>query len=667
MKKSTAMTWIAGTLAGLAAAVAGNPLDLAADPRGQAALAYVEALRSGGELQGAISAETGNERRKDIAGQWTQLRGLLADCGPLQVVAVSGDEQLAGVLVGAKQTAEPREVAMIGVALVQRNGVWRAAPLPGIFANVGLPLDAELRGRAAKLESWLAEQQVRRLETLQEAAAEEFSAAMERAVGRDILLESPAKEIMERFLAAAEKRDLAGVMALCGGLQTPRPDDWDERLRTVARCLRDAEKPGKASAWSLLAHPEIVRLIFVEKDLPPYFGVGCYDPHRNHRGGMISEMFFQLEKVDGLWRINLPDELMAAAPLAEGEEGGQAIWIGRGEEEDMAEWLPEAFERLNEPLFFDDPAALAAALVGALDAGKFPEVMRMLGRTSLAPGERRAEYLALAALWRQLRPLGEATLTQVAQVSAHGPAAAISLRGFSAARTEEVALVEVLGIQSEKGWCLAIPGVSPILGEKLSGAVKQLGSEESERRKQLRAHGRDALLGAASPLTELPGAGVDEELAKTTVKAWRDAASASKLSEMLKHCAWLSAPGESLAILRTLASEAIAAAGSAAHTEFLATHRDGPWTLVSACVRRGPVTTFPAYVVVAAPAGPRVLLTVDLESPGDRRAEFLNQTQWVRLAKVLPENQVASLRALFAKHLEFCSPHRAGKSAGAQK
>jgi hypothetical protein len=655
MKLWTAMMWMAGTVAGMAAGGA-NPVDLAKDPRGQAALAYVEALRSGGELQGGISAETEKERRKDIASQWVLLRGLLADSGALQVEALGGDEQLAGVLVRAKRADQPTEVTMVAVALVQRNGGWQAAPLPGIFANAGLPFDADLRARAKKLEVWLAEQQVQRLDALQQAAAAEFTAAMERTVGRDILLESPAKEILQRFLEAAEKRDFAALMALCGGLQSPRPDDWDERLRSVTRCLRDADKPGKASAWTLLAQPEIVRLIFVEKDLPPYFGIGFYDPHRNQRGGMISEMFFQLDKVNGLWRVNLPDELMTAAPLAEGEEGGQAIWIGRGEDEEMPDWFSEAFERLNEPLFFKDPAALAEAVVQALEGGKFAELMRMLGREVPIPGERRAEYIALARFWQQLRPLGEAVLTEVAQVTPSGPVAAISFRGFSAARTEDLAIVEVLAVQSEKGWTLAVPGISPITGEKPAAAAKQLANDEPERRKQLTARGRDALLGSASPLTEVAAAAVDEALAMATVQAWRDAASAGALGEMLKRSSWLAGPGEQLAILRSLGSEAIAAAQSASHGEILATHRDGPWALVSMRVQRGSTVSFPAYVVVATPAGPRVLLTVDLESPVTRMAEFLNQAQWARLAKLLPESQLTSLRGLFAKHVEVCAP-----------
>lgn len=631
-------------------------VDLASDPRGLAAVAYVEAVRSGRDLQGTISAETEKERRKDIASQWAQLRDQLADAGLLQVEAVAGDNQVAGVLVRANRAGLPTEVAMVPVALVERDGGWHPAPLPGIFANAGLPFDADLRARAAKLETWLAEQQDQRLDAMHQAAATEFTGAMERAVARDILLKSPAKEIMQRFLEAAEKRDFAALMALCGGLQTPRPDDWDERLQSVARCLRDADKPGKASAWSLLTHPEIVRLMFVEKELPPYFGIGFYDPQHNQRGGMINEMFFELEKVGGLWRLNLPDELMTETPLVEGEEGGQGIWIGRGEEDEMPEWFPAAFERLNEPLLFKDPAALAEALVAALDGGKFPEVMRMLGRTTLGPGERRAEYLALARFWQQLRPLGEVALTQVAQITPAGPVAAISFRGFSAARTEDLALVEVLALQTPAGWSLAVAGISPIVGEKESAAVKQLAKDAHERRKLLTASGRDALLATANPITEVADAGVDEEVAKATVQAWRDAASNGKVDEMLKHSTWLVAPGEPLTILRSLGSEAITAAGSASHTKLLAVHRIGPWNLVSVSVQNGASTRFPAYVVVATPAGPRVLISVDLESPVNRMAEFVNQAQWARLAKLLPDGQLASLRELFGKHVELCKP-----------
>jgi hypothetical protein len=666
MKMWTAMMWIAGTLAGMAAG-APNPVELAKDPRGQAAAAYVEALRSGRDLQGAISAETQKERRKDIANQWAMLRGSLANSGTLQIEVIGGDEQLAGVLVRANRPDLPTEVAMVAVCLVQRDGSWHAAPLPGIFANSGLPFDADLRGRAAKLEAWLAEQQVQRLDAIQQTATAEFTRAMERTVSRDILLKSPAKVIMQRFLDAAEKRDFAAIMALCGGLQTPRPDDWDERLQTVARCLQNAHKPGKASAWSLLVHPEIVRLMFVEKDTPPYFGIGFYDPHHNKRGGMINELFFELEKVDGLWRLNLPEELMTAEPLVEGEEGGQAIWIGRGEEEEMPEWFPEAFERLNEPLVFKDPAALAEALLAALEEGKFPQVMRMLSRSALPPNERRAEYLALARFWQQLRPLGEMVLTQVAQITPPGPAAIISFRGFSAARTEEMALVEVLAVQGDTGWSLAVAGISPSAGDKVAAAVKQLLKDEPERRKQLSSKARDALLATANPIAAVPAAGVDEELAKATVQAWRDAASAGKIKEMLNGSTWLVAPGEPLAILRSLGSEAIAAAGTAAQTELLAAHRAGPWTMVSVSVQGGAAASFPAYVVVATPAGPRILLTVDLESPANRMAEFVNQAQWARLAKLLPESQLATLRALFAKHVELCTPLATAKPAAIQE
>jgi hypothetical protein len=397
----------------------------------------------------------------------------------------------------------------------------------------------------------------------------------------------------------------------------------------------------------------VVRVVFVEKETPPYFGIGFYDPHHHQRGGMITELFFQLEKSeDGLWRVDLPEELKTSAAVVEGEDGGAGMWIGRGEGEEMPDWFAAAFERLNEPLVFNDPESLGAAMVGAMEDDRFSEVLRMVARGGAEASLRRPEYHALGQTWRDLRPLGEATVIQLAGVSVDGPVAAITLRGFSAARTDELALREVIALKTGAGWALISAAAVAHVGPPATEGLKRLADSQAERLRVQTQQGREALLAAACPLAAMAPEGVDEAAALATVRAWRDAAAAGNLGVMLSQSAWLTGDGEPLAVLRRLGSETVGFSGAALRSDLLAAHREGPWTVVSARVERAGETTFPGIVVVATAAGPRVLLTVDLMFPGTRMCEFVNQTQWVRLAKLLPGEQLASLRRGFDRHAE---------------
>lgn len=656
MKPLAAIIWMLGILAGSALAA-----DLPeADGRGAAAIAYVEALRSGRAATAcSISNETGPRRREDIQTQWRSMQNLLDGSGGLHVEAVRGDSELAAVLVRADPGEIPTEVAVVPVALVHRQDGWHAAPLPGLFANAGLAYDDGLRARASQLETWLAEEHLQRAEAAEQHAAARFDAAMQQAVKRESLRGVAAAAVMRKFLEVAERRDFPAIMAITGGLHSARPDGWDEQLRVIARSLREVDMPGKASAWGLLTHPEIVRVFFVEKDVPPYFGIGFYDPYHSVRGGLINEMFFELEKIDDVWRINLPQELRAPTPMVEGEENGVALWIGRGAEEEIPEWLPKAFERSNPALGFDDPKALATALVAAIEANRFPEVLRMLVRE---PGGDRAErgqaYLELARFWQQVRPLGEPTLTQVLDVESAGDAAAISLRGFSAARSEDLVLCEIYAVNGPNGWALVAPG-SPPADEKLATAVQPLVAKEGERRKAHTLALREGLLASANPLDQIAAEAPDSAAASTAVERWRNAAAAGKLADLFASSAWLNRPGEPLAVLRTLGSEVTAAIGTPAHYDILAVHHDGPWALVSTRVVRGTETSYPAHVVVKTPAGARVLVSADLDLPLSRIDAFVNQTQWMRLEKLVTAEQLAGLRRAFAGHLATCVAHGA--------
>ena len=73
------------------------------------------------------------------------------------------------------------------------------------------------------------------------------------------------------------------------------------------------------------------------------------------------------------------------------------------------------------------------------------------------------------------------------------------------------------------------------------------------------------------------------------------------------------------------------------------------WTAVAAKTGPDDKPSFPLYPVLQTPAGPRLLLEIDLSASDQRSRDFLNKTSLERLRKSSPPAADA-LKKLFSEH-----------------
>lgn len=125
----------------------------------QVAKAYVTWLLEGNleelELHAQLSPWLLEKRKNEII-RHLETKGRFGFDGLVktQCLDIVEDEDLAMALVIAEHSEYIFLYKMYLVAMVHTQGAWKAAPLWGSFANVGLPYDKPLRERAKKLEQW---------------------------------------------------------------------------------------------------------------------------------------------------------------------------------------------------------------------------------------------------------------------------------------------------------------------------------------------------------------------------------------------------------------------------------------------------------------------------------------------------------------------------------
>ncbi len=117
-------------------------LAIADEPRGaeETALAFLKKA-SKNEIKvnedTAIAEGTTREKLKSIIDRLERLGKELGD-GKREVISSKVDGQLAGVIVAQYDEFDPVQVSMHAVALIQRDDIWLAAPVPASFENTGI-------------------------------------------------------------------------------------------------------------------------------------------------------------------------------------------------------------------------------------------------------------------------------------------------------------------------------------------------------------------------------------------------------------------------------------------------------------------------------------------------------------------------------------------------
>lgn len=592
----------------------------------------------------AISPDTGADELKSIRSRISHLRATLRP-DDLKAVADKEDGDLAAVLVSQITNFDADSVQIHAVGLVKSEGRWVPAPLPSSFNNTGLSLRPGFLKRMKSLEDWMLRTRSTQLVRLKDDAFSVLFDEMKKVKSPADLHQATPGNLAKDFLAALQAKDLPAVLAMLGGLETPRPADFDDAFPVLSRILQ--RKEITHPQWRLLAAPEAVRAIVMveENQSDALVSIVAMDPAGNFalrpRAKPVHLPFVKSKA--GSWRIDLPHELLAPQP--------RKISPGREEEDESfdAELIALLPGKLAETIKAKpEPTAQAAAqaVVSALQAPSFQEVCLHMN-----PGKQNAPALdamsRAAFLWQRVHQPQGPSSPILLEVHEEGDDACALIQMFSG-RDPGKAVIETLFLhRGSSGWLAnqAFSGAPALAHVDEGGAMgKWIGTAVKNREKDW----------SAGAIVRIGGIAADsapaEEDTRKVVEDWRSAIAAGDAARMLSLSACFDDDAGSALLLRN-ASYDLAARQPG---EILGVHRSGRWAAVSLRVpppaEDDSADLYPLIVVAATPAGPKVLPEIDLFDPLTRSREFLNRSVWDRVTARLPEGARAELESIYEKH-----------------
>jgi hypothetical protein len=632
-------------------ALAAAPARAAEDGPGDAALSFLRGLA---EEKGkrkmddtALAPDTPDQRRDQIAERLRRLgRGIRPD--DLRVIEQRTDGELAAVLVSQITDYDANSVQVHAVGLVRGGDRWRPAPLPSSFDATGLSFRPGFLPRAKKLEEWMLRARSEQLVRLRDDAFALLFDEMRKLRSPDELHEAAPEKLAVDFLAAARDRTLPAMFALLGGLENPRPSEWEEVFQTVSRVF--SRPVIRQPNWRLLAAPESLRVpVLTERDgEDALVSIVALDPAgdfgRRPQPRAVHLPFVRSD--DGLWRIHLPQELSEMEPPEHDEDDE----VDAGIVARFPEALREALPPLHEPT----PRAAATALLDALRAPTLEPLARRLDLT--AESSVALDTLGRAArLWQGFHRPGEIAAPLLLDLHESGDDACLLVQLLSAKTPEKPALEALFLKRGPAGW-LANPGLT---GAAALAHVKDpaLFGKWLEQARDARAKDwTEGLLVRLGGIAADSAPGTDE--ARRVVESWRASIVAGDAAGMLALSACFDDPEGTSRLLRNSGYEL----QTRQQGEILEVHRVGRWSAVSMRVPPAEgddsAAAYPLYVVAATAAGPRVLPELDLFDPLTRGREFLNRRVWDRVAARLPDGARGELESIYEKHRTLSAADR---------
>ncbi|WP_035608464.1 hypothetical protein [Haloferula sp. BvORR071] len=647
MKSPAAIALILASC-GLASA-AQNPSD--------AALAWLRDVAAGkaevkpGEGT-ALSPETSPEDLKGIRSRLVRLRKSLRP-EDLRPVADKEDGDLAAVLVSQITNFDSNTVQIHAVGLVKEGDNWLPAPLPSSFDNTGLSFRPGFLQRATNLEDWMLQERSDQLLRLKNDAFSLLAEEMRKVISPGALQQATPTKLAENFLAALTKRDLPAALAMLGGLEEPRPADWDETFQVVSGNLR--KKEITHSLWRLLASPEAVRAIVAteDDDKEPLVSIVALDPDGDASSRLRPRTVHLpfVRSAAGNWHIRLTHDLLAPAtrPLSPGQEADDEVL-----DAEFIEKFPGKLKETLAPTAVGSAREAAQAMVNALRQPSLADACHLLDLG--APTKGALDSMSRAAeLWRKIhnRPDGVSPLLLDAFESGDDAVALVQM--FAGRDPVKPAIEKLYFRRGEKGW-LANPvfGGEPEFASATSkdaiAAWQEQAMDARRREWWTGTVGRIGGIAADSAPSEEDTRRLVDEARKALVQG--DAEAVFTRSACFDDDTGINR------LLRNIGSDI--RDGQAG--EILGIHRSGRWAAVS--LRVPPpdgddsANLYPLVLVVSTPAGPRLLPELDLYDPLTRTRDFLNRGVWDRVTARLPEGARGELEAIFEKHRALSAADR---------
>lgn len=627
-------------------AVLGSAVAAANEPA-EAAIGFLEKVRlgtvnltPGGDT--ALSSRTSAQKKTEISRRLERLSKDLGT-GKLGTTEVKTDGDFAGVLVHNAGGYDPSRMRVFAVAMVRLKDLWIPAPIPASFENTGTGLAADARNKIALLESWMLKAQITEQERLRDESDLRMKREISAAVDPQFLRSNPAK-IAEAFLASCAKRDLPAILGFLGGLQPQLPNDWPDRLRSADAAIAAGRKVGWP--WRLLMAPEVTRVPVDDggESSGSLFSFACLDPAgRGLRPSApaIEILHIELSKNnDGFWKVNLPPSFL----LSPGEEEDEA-------EDDFDKDLLDAFPAGVRKTIPAKPAATMEEATAALDlAFRADSLSGLFSLMDLGgdPGATGRGCALAARSWWLVRNPNAPRMAFPLGFHENGKTGIAAFQFFS---PREPAAFDMRTFHFEKtpaGWLL-IPGMK--LTNNPTEPQIAVRDWADDRLKTWRNTWRPSLLDVCPKLDAIaPGSAPQPTESRALIENWLAATHAGDIPAMLGMIAVVKHQGEAEKTLQSIGYEISTALRDEGKVSVVFTEQGKTWTAIGVKSQSAGSSTYPLYLAVSTPSGPRLLISADLFGDSTSARDKLNEVVLGMMKAFTAPESMEELRAIVARY-----------------
>jgi len=614
----------------------------AGDPSA-AVLEYLEKVRERTvdlQTDTALSPHASSEKREQISRRLDRLAYDLGT-GRLEAAGVKVDDNLAAVVVRNSGGFDPLKARVVSIGLVKVRDTWLPAPVPSSFENTGSGLTPATRQRLTQLESWMMRTQVEELATFREQSRERMRKDIRAAMDEKILRDESAEKVANAFLAACRRRDLPSILGYLGGLQDNPPEDWAERLRSADTAINAGKKVGWP--WRLLFAPEVVRVRVEDggETNGTLFSYGCLDPAGSglrQSSTRVEILHIELSRdEEGLWKVDLPPTFL----LSPGEEPDES-------EDDFVKFLLDDFPvALRRQVSVTPRASIAEAASSLDEALRSKTLDPLIAMMDLEgdPGTASRGCSLGARLWWQIHNPDAPRMGQLLGYHENGDAGVVTFQFFSPREPGTFDLKSFYFEKTREGWLL-MPGLK--LTNSPSDSQTATRNWVADREKIWRNGWQSKLTEHCTrmdPIAE--GNAPTEEEARKLVGDWLTATHTADIPSALRKLVIVNRQGETERTLRNVGFEFSTASRDEGKFSIIHAERGTTWTVVGVKSQTGNTATYPLYLVVDTPEGPRILIGSDLFGESTSGRNKLNEVVMNRIKDATTPAAWEELKNLF--------------------
>ena len=622
------------------------------DPKATQAISYLQKV-SKGEIDiakhTALSPNCSIARRKIIRERLNFLRSnYLRSKEVFTVEEIKEGDQFAAVLIRAEHPSSPLSSRVYAIALLKTGDTWKPAPLPGTFANSGYGYDENIERQVKELERWMAREKIKRETAHREKAASEFQISLAQIEKKLQLDKIDSKEAVSNFINLCRSKDLMLVLAAMGAASDMLADSLEETISIVSRGL---EIDNQESDWQIVTNPSSVFEIMKVDEKREEIAVGFYNPMLRRQSKVL---YFPVEKKNNKTFVRL-SPMLKIALLPENERWQQRWRHRRDDERTLILKVPSTILKNTDPKTVESPEELIKQFLVALKANRFREAIQMLPREGhhFEKDKEQAIVLAnLATLWQGLITFKSAPRPRF-DVLKEASLALAPLQYGLPNKPGKFQTWNIWMLKGAHGWQL-VPenSIKSIEDKQIRQHIKTLEKRLVSMTRNQREELSQKMLRQVLKINtqNLQEAATTPE-AQEIFKQYRSHLRSDDNQAALGCCAVLQGTDDA----KTLKNFNYALRGIDDHIDddqILGVTRSKHWSGISVRTQSKLAGThdYPLYFCLKTSRGPKILLDIDLRFASNKGRKMLNESNWLKLKKILPAKALKEVETIFANH-----------------